>query len=74
MNYTYARSLDEKVALEKTKRYEGLVALPFAINHGAFIKALQIALVSYFCDIDSRFNLSDKLFARKNCSGARKRW
>lgn len=43
------------------------MALPFAISGGAFIKALKIsiALVSYLCNIDSSFNLSDKLFEFK---------
>lgn len=45
----------------------GLAALPFAISGGVFVKALQtsISLVSYLCDIDSTFNLSDKLFEFK---------
>lgn len=67
MNYTYASSLDEKFALEKAKRYVGLAALPFAISGGVFVKALQTSnsLVSYLCDIDSSFSLSDKLFEFK---------
>ena len=44
-----------------------MAALPFAISAGAFVKVLQtsIGLVSYLCDIDSTFHLSDKLFEFK---------
>lgn len=50
MNYVYANAHEEKEALEKVKRYIGLVALPFSISGGAFVKALQtsIGLVSYY--------------------------
>lgn len=41
--------------------------MPFGVSTGAFVKALQtsIGLVSYICDIDSTFHLSDKLFKFK---------
>ncbi|AZI32945.1 hypothetical protein [Kaistella carnis] len=67
MNYIYAIAHEEKEALEKAKRYVGIAALPFAISGGVFVKALQssVALVSYFCDIDSTFRLSDNLFKFK---------
>ncbi|MGD1320228.1 hypothetical protein [Chryseobacterium sp. 2R14A] len=50
------------------KKYIGLAALPFAISGGAFVKVLQtsIGLVSYLCDVDSTFKLSDKLFEFKS--------
>jgi len=67
INYVYAIAHEEKETLEKIKRYIGLAALPFAISGGAFVKALQtsIGLVSYLCDIDSTFHISDKLFKFK---------
>lgn len=67
MNYVYAIAHEEKETLEKVKKYIGLAALPFAISGGAFVKVLQtsIGLVSYLCDIDSTFKLSDKLFEFK---------
>ncbi|KFE99153.1 hypothetical protein IX39_00215 [Chryseobacterium formosense] len=67
MNYIYAIAHEEKETLEKVKKYIGFAALPFAISGGAFVKALQtsIGLVSYLCDIDSTFHLSDKLFEYK---------
>ena len=67
MNYVYAIAHEEKETFENVKQIVGLAALPFTIEAGAFIKALQasIGLVSYLCDIDSTFHLSDELFEFK---------
>ena len=67
MTYIYAIAHEEKETLEKIKAYIGIAALPFTISGGAFVKAFQtsVGLVSYLCDIDSTFHLSDKLFEYK---------
>lgn len=62
MTYIYAIAHEEKETLEKIKAYIGIAALPFTISGGVFLKALQtsVGLVSYLCDIDSTFHLSDE--------------
>lgn len=67
MNYVYAIANDEEETFENVKTVIGLAALPFTIEGGAFVKALQgaIGVVSYLCDIDSTFRLSSYLYEYK---------
>ncbi|MDR2238253.1 MAG: hypothetical protein LBE92_19175 [Chryseobacterium sp.] len=67
MNFVYAVANEEQETFEKIKTIIGLAAIPFTIEAGAFVKSLQMAvgLVSYLCDIDSTFSLSEKLYEYK---------
>lgn len=64
MNFVYAVANEEQETFEKIKTIIGLAAIPFTIEAGAFVKSLQTAvgIVSYLCDIDSTFSLSEKLY------------
>ncbi|MCT4084686.1 hypothetical protein HZP44_10460 [Elizabethkingia anophelis] len=64
MHFVNAVANEEQETFEKIKTIIGLAAIPFTIEAGAFVKSLQTAvgIVSYLCDIDSTFSLSEKLY------------
>lgn len=67
MNFIYAIAHQEKTYLEAVKNIVSVAAIPIELEAGVFVKILQqsLGLIAFLCDVDSYYELSEKLYEYK---------